>query len=141
VHAFDDAEPNGRRDHLWERDVVEAFLQSDPSRLRYYKEFEVAPNGYWIDLDITPGPLSDLKSNLQRSVWMDSAKKTWAAELAIPMKALTTNFDPTAVWRANFYRVEGGAEPRFYSAWQPTRSPQPNFHVPSAFGKLRFARK
>jgi alpha-galactosidase len=141
LHMFEDAQPNGRRDHLWDGDVAEAFLQPDPSRPRYYKEFEVAPNGYWIDLDITPGPLSDLKSNLQRSVWLDPATKMWAAELAIPMKALTTNFDPLAAWRANFYRVEGDTEPRFYSAWQPTNSPQPNFHVPSAFGKLRFARK
>jgi hypothetical protein len=54
------------------------------------------------------------------------------------MTALTANFDPAAVWRANFYRVEGPQEPRFYSAWQPTHTPQPNFHVPSAFGKLRF---
>jgi len=59
--------------------------------------------------------------------------------LAIPMKALTAHFDPAAVWRANFYRIEGSKEPRFYMAWQPTRTSTPNFHVPSAFGKLRFA--
>jgi alpha-galactosidase len=39
----------------------------------------------------------------------------------------------------NFYRVEGPQEPRAYLAWRPTKTPQPNFHVPSAFGKLRFA--
>src|SRR5579884_2279301 len=82
VHVFDDAEANGRRDHLWDGDVAEAFLQPDPSHPRYYKEFEVAPNGFWIDLDITPGPLSDLKSNLKRSVWLDPRNKAWAAELA-----------------------------------------------------------
>jgi alpha-galactosidase len=139
LNLFPDAESNGRRDHLWDRDVAEAFLQPDPSRPRYYKEFEVAPNGFWIDLDITPGPLSDLKSNLQRSVWLDENNKTWVAELAIPMKALVSHFDPHSVWRANFYRIEGTEEPRSYFAWQPTRSPQPNFHVPSAFGKLRFS--
>ncbi len=63
----------------------------------------------------------------------------WTAELAIPLKALTPNFDPKAIWRANFYRVEGKKEPRTYMAWQPTGSPEPNFHVPSAFGRLRFA--
>jgi len=92
----------------------------------------------WIDLNIFPGGLSDLKSGLQRSVWLDSNSHTWAAELAIPMAALTTDFDSNAVWRVNFYRVEGRAEPRFYSAWQATNTPQPNFHVPEAFGKLRF---
>src|SRR5215470_1803736 len=26
LHVFTDSDPNGRRDHLWERDVAEAFL-------------------------------------------------------------------------------------------------------------------
>jgi alpha-galactosidase len=139
LYSFSDAEPNGRRDHLWDRDVAEAFLQPDPSRARFYKEFEVSPNGMWIDLDISPKGLADLKSGLQRSVFLDERAGIWTAELAIPLKALTSNFDSNAVWRANFYRIEGTKEPRTYLAWQPTGSPQPNFHVPSAFGKLRFA--
>ena len=139
LNLFSESDPSGRRDHLWDRDVAEAFLQPDPSRPRFYKEFEVAPNGMWIDLDISPGPLADLKSGLQRSVWLDEAHHYWAAELAIPMRALTSRFDPRSVWRANFYRVEGKREPRSYLAWRPTNTPQPNFHVPSAFGKLRFA--
>jgi len=141
LFVFEDSDANARRDHLWDRDVAEAFLQPDPSRPRYYKEFEVSPNGMWIDLDIFPDGLSDLKSGLTRSVWLDSEERTWAAEVAIPMKALTADFDPAAVWRANFYRAEGAHEPRFYSAWQPTGTPQPNFHVPAAFGKLRFAER
>ena len=139
LYVFSDADPNGRRDHLWERDVAEAFLQPDPSRQPYYREFEVSPNGMWIDLDISPGGLADLKSGMRRSVILDEKSKLWTAELAIPMRALTQNFDPTAIWRANFYRVEGNQEPRAYLAWQPTGTPQPNFHVPTKFGMLRFA--
>ena len=139
LHLFADAEPNGRRDRLWDRDVAEAFLQDDPTRTRYYKEFEVSPNGFWIDLDISPGGLKDLISGLQRSVWLDKSTHTWTAELAIPMESLTAHFDPAAVWRVNFYRVEGVKEPRSYFAWQPTNTPQPNFHVPSAFGRMRFS--
>lgn len=138
LYVFQDADPNGRRDHLWDRDVAEAFLQPDPSQPRAYKEFEVSPNGFWIDLDISPSGDKDLKSGLRRSVWLDENSHRWAAELAIPMSVLTQHFDPTAVWRTNFYRVEGPKEPRAYLAWQPTNSPEPNFHVPSAFGKLRF---
>jgi alpha-galactosidase len=141
LFVFDDSDPNGRRDHLWDRDVAEAFLQPDPSRPPYYREFEISPNGMWIDLDIFPGGLSDLKSGLERSVWLDKERGTWAAELAIPTQARAPKFDPAAVWRANFYRVEGPTEPRFYSAWQATNTPQPNFHVPAVFGKLRFAGK
>ena len=140
LNIFRDSDANGRRDHLWDRDVAEAFLQPDPSRARYYKEFEVSPNGMWIDLDISPGPLQDLKSGLSRSVVLQEKAKTWVAELAIPFKALTADFDPGAIWRANFYRVEGTTEPRSYLAWQPTNSPEPNFHVPTAFGKLKFKR-
>jgi alpha-galactosidase len=139
LFLFEDSDPDGRRDYLWDRDVAEAFLQPDPSRERFYREFEVSPNGMWVDLDIFPGGRADLKSGLQRSVVLDEKSRTWTAELAIPMKSLTANFDPAAVWRANFYRVEGSKEPRAYLAWQPTNTPQPNFHVPQAFGKLRFA--
>ena len=137
--VFPDAEPNGRRDQLWDRDVAEAFLQPDRSRLRRYKEFEVSPNGLWIDLDIAPDEKRDLKSGLNRRVTLDERSKIWTAELAIPMKCLVARFDPTDTWKANFYRVEGSEEPRFYSAWCPTGTPSPNFHVPEAFGELVFA--
>ena len=182
LFVFDDSDPNGRRDHLWDRDVAEAFLQppdavptsahvapdalvrggeqSSPrgaslrgtgegarahmdsggaeSSLKYYKEFEVAPNGMWIDLDISPSGLADLKSGMTRSVHVDEKRKIWSAELAIPMKSITRNFDAHSTWRVNFYRVEGKTEPRKYMAWQPTMTPEPNFHVPEKFGVLRF---
>jgi alpha-galactosidase len=137
--VFSDAEPNGRRDQLWDRDVAEVFLQPDPAHLLRYKEFEVSPNGFWIDLDIAPGEKHDLKSGLRRRIMLNEAAKTWVAELALPMKCLVERFDPAAAWRVNFFRVEGSAEPRFYSAWRPTRTPAPNFHVPEAFGELVFA--
>jgi alpha-galactosidase len=139
LFLFEDSDSNGRRDHLWDRDVAEAFLQPDPAREHYYREFEVSPNGMWIDLDIFPGGLADLKSGMKRSVYLDEKAHRWAAELAIPISAVTPHFDPKAVWRANFYRVEGEKEPRAYLAWRPTGTPEPNFHVPAAFGRLRFA--
>ncbi len=138
ITVFPDAEPNGRRDQLWDRDVAEVFLQPDPSNPKRYKEFEVSPNGFWIDLDIAPGEKQDMKSGLRRRVILEEAKKTWVAELALPMKCLVDRFDPAATWRVNFYRVEGATEPRFYSAWRPTGTPAPNFHVPEAFGELVF---
>jgi len=138
LHVFEDAESNGRRDHLWERDVVEAFLQPDATRERFYKEFEVSPNGMWIDLNIFPGGRSDLKSGLQRSVFLDEVRPQWAAELAIPLASLSSKVGLGMIWRANFYRVEGRQEPRRYLAWRPTQTPAPNFHVPGAFGILRF---
>jgi alpha-galactosidase len=92
----------------------------------------------WIDLDISPGAKPDLKSGMTRSVHLDEKTHRWTAELAIPLRAITPNFNPHAVWRVNFYRIEGKEEPRGYYAWQPTHTPQPNFHVPAAFGRMRF---
>jgi len=138
ITVFPDAEPNGRRYQLWDRDVAEVFLQPDPSNLRRYKEFEISPNGQWIDLDIAPGEKHDLKSGMKRRVALCEAAREWIAELAIPMKCLTAEFNVVAKWRVNFYRVEGASEPRFYSAWRPTGTAVPNFHVPEAFGELAF---
>ena len=140
LFVFQDAPPNERRDHLWDRDVAEAFLQPPPLTGRNYKELEVAPNGLWIDLEISPTGLADLKSGVERSVYVNEKQRIWTAELAIAMPSLTPHFDPAQPWRANFYRVEGKIEPRQYMAWQPTHTPQPNFHVPESFGVLSFER-
>jgi alpha-galactosidase len=139
ITVFADADARGWRDQLWDRDVCEVFLQPDPAEARRYLEFEVAPNGFWIDLGIGPGEKRDLQSGMRRRVKMDEGTKRWTAVLALPMKSLTARFDPAAVWRVNVFRVEGAVEPRFYSAWRATGTPQPNFHVPEAFGRLEFA--
>jgi hypothetical protein len=138
---FEDSEPNGRRDHLWDRDVVEVFFQPNGSDPRSYSEFEVSPNGFWIDLDIAPGEKRNLKSGLRRRVTVDEKNQIWRAELALPMNRLTTKFNSATPWRVNFFRVEGAHEPRFYSAWRPTGTSTPSFHVPEAFGKLEFESK
>ena len=138
LYVFPDARADGWRDELWERDVAEAFLQPDASDPRVYKELEVSPNGFWIDLNIAHGEKQEMRSGLRRRVIQNPAALTWTAELAVPMRSLTPKFDPKQSWRANFFRVEGKTEPRFYSAWSPTMTPAPNFHVPEAFGHLVF---
>ncbi len=138
LHVFPDARADGWRDQLWERDVAEAFLQPEATDARAYKELEVSPNGYWIDLNIANGEKEEMRSGLRRRVAQDAAARTWTGELAVPMRSLTPAFDPKRSWRANFFRVEGKTEPRFYSAWSPTFTQAPNFHVPEAFGHLIF---
>jgi alpha-galactosidase len=140
ITVFPDSDPSGRRDHLWDRDVAEVFLQPDPSHPRRYFEFEISPNGFWIDLDIHPNEKLEPHSGLRRRVHRHDAEKIWLAELAIPISSMIPSFDPGSFWRVNFFRVEGPTEPRFYSSWRPTRTPEPNFHVPSAFAPLVFSR-
>jgi alpha-galactosidase len=138
IDVFTDSEPNGRRDKLWDRDVAEVFLQPDRFGEKYYKEFEISPNGQWLDLDITPKGLTHIASGMRSRVSINEATREWAADLVIPMAALTPQFDPAQVWRVNFFRCEGLDPERFYSAWQPTGTPEPSFHVPHKFGSLRF---
>ena len=140
LDLFRDSDPNGRRDELWDRDVAEVFLQSDRFGEKYYKEFEVSPNGLWLDLDITPQGKAHIASGMQSRVALDQDARVWTAELAVPIAAITSNFQPDQPWRVNFFRCEGRAPGRFYAAWQPTGTPQPNFHVPQKFGTLRFQR-
>jgi alpha-galactosidase len=139
LDVFPDADPNGRRDELWDRDVAEAFLQPDRFGEKYYKEFEVSPNGQWLDLDITPPGLTHITSCLRARVEVDQASRVWTAELAIPIASITSEFDPARSWRVNFFRCEGLGPNRYYSAWQPTETEVPNFHVPQKFGWLVFA--
>jgi alpha-galactosidase len=136
IWVFDDSDPNGRRDGLWDRDVAEAFLQADDFGSRNYKEFEVSPNGFWVDLQISEEPRRDLKSGLRCTARIDQSARRWSAQMAIPMRSLTPNFDPTKSWRANFFRAEGKDPSRAYLAWRATHTPQPQFHVPAAFGSL-----
>ena len=140
---FSDSDPDGRRYQLWDRDVAEVFLQPDPSAPHRYWEFEIAPNGMWIDLNIDldnkpPGHNGDPHSGMKSRVRVDEKERIWIAEVALPMKILAPDFDPHKDWRLNLFRVEGQSEPRFYSSWQPTNTPKANFHVPEAFGNLNF---
>ena len=138
LNVFPDADPNGRRNELWDRDVAEVFLQPDRFGEKYYKEFEVSHNGQWLDLDINPSGLSQITSGMKSRVNRDEAAKTWTAELAIPMAVITSEFDPAQSWRINFFRCEGLDPNRYYSSWQPTETQTPNFHVPQKFGRLIF---
>ena len=139
IYVFPEA--NTRRDQLWLRDVAEVFIQPDTDGPRHYREFEISPNGNWLDLDINEGRKSDLLCDLRRKVTVDVLARVWVAELAIPMSCLTGRFHPEATWRINFFRVEGPEPTRFYSTWRPTHTPRPNFHVPEVFGELRFSSK
>jgi Carbohydrate-binding family 9 len=129
---------NMRVDRLWERDVAEVFIQPTSTMPHRYKEFEISPNGNWIDLDIAPGTGEDLHCPLTATASVDARQKLWIGKLSIPMQCLTSHFDPQSIWRVNFFRVEGREPQRFYSAWHPTHTPKPNFHVPEVFGVLRF---
>jgi len=129
---------NQRQPQLWNRDVAEVFLQAPEESGHHYTELEISPNGNWLDLKIADKQTLDLNASLKSRVHVDAKQNAWTAELAVPIASLTAHFDPTVTWRVNFFRVEGPEPNRFYSSWQPTNTPQPNFHVPQVFATLKF---
>jgi hypothetical protein len=136
IYAYEGRQ--GRRDRLWLRDVAEIFIQPEPNEIRNYKEFEISPNGDWLDLEIAPSRKLILECDLKTRVDVDAQAHVWTAELGIPLEKLTLRFDPGVSWRANVFRIEGEEPGRFYSAWQPTHTSVPNFHVPECFAELCF---
>jgi hypothetical protein len=128
---------------LWDWDVVEAFLGSDYSHKGHYYEFEVSPQGEWVDLDIDRDSprLEDgwrWNSGFAVKARVDAAKKIWYGEMRIPLKSIDRR--PPALgleMRINFYRCQGADPHRKYVAWQPTHAE--TFHVPEAFGRMRLA--
>jgi hypothetical protein len=126
-----------RRDKLWMRDVAEVFIQRGADELRRYREFEISPNGDWLDLEIYAGEKSFIMCDLKSRVVCTTHE--WIAEMAVPMHCLTPEFNPDETWRLNLFRIEGCEPHRFYSAWRPTYTLQPNFHVPEQFGELCFS--
>jgi hypothetical protein len=127
---------------MWDRDVCEIFIAPDPAEPRKYFEFEIAPNGEWIDLTI------DLTSGTRETDWnyasgMRSAAKIERGEVLMAIKVEWRSFGRTPkvgeTWLGNLFRCVGRDPDRGYLAWQPTLTPEPAFHVPEKFGKFVFA--
>ena len=127
---------------LWDRDVCEIFLAPDLSQPERYFEFEAAPTGEWIDLAIHWKPDAretdwDFYSGMTAAAQIEKNKVTIA--MRIPWVEWIHKPQRGERWRVNLYRCVGSGENRGYLAWQPTRTKEPAFHVPQAFGGLVFA--
>ena len=128
---------------LWKWDVAEVFIGSDFKNIRRYKEFEISPQGEWIDLDIDlDAPRHEdgwvWNSGFQSAARIDPSAKIWYAYMRIPYKAVDTREAvPGNTLRVNFFRSQGARPTRKSIVWQPTL--RPTFHVPEVFGTLRLA--
>lgn len=126
---------------LWDRDVCEIFLAPDPANPGRYFEFEAAPTGEWVDLGITITPTGretdwDFASGLTTTADLKHDQLT--IEMRIPWSESIPKPKPGDAWRVNLFRCVGPEAPERYLAWLPTKTPEPNFHVPEAFGTLVF---
>ena len=126
---------------LWDRDVCEIFLAPDPAHPERYFEFEAAPTGEWVDLGIVVRPTAretdwEFNSGMTTASKLEGDKLT--VGIRIPWSKAIPKPEKGDLWRVNLFRCVGPEAPDRYLAWRPTRAPEPNYHVPEAFGTLRF---
>jgi hypothetical protein len=127
---------------LWEHDVAEIFLGADFEKIWQYREYQVSPQGEWVDLDIDrrqPKPEGGWKwdSGFQVSARIDKERKVWYGAMKIPAASITEKeLKPGFEFRVNYYRIQGPPPERRFIAWRPT-GPSGNHHIPEAFGLLR----
>jgi hypothetical protein len=129
---------------LWNRDVVEVFVNPQPERVNHYYEFEVAPNNQWIDLEIdkdkTPFNNAAWNSGFLQATRVDACRHTWTCEMRIPAGSMGIDkIEADAEWRINFYRIDGPGDDtqRRFLCWSPIPEGR-SFHVPARFGIIRF---
>jgi hypothetical protein len=130
---------------LWNWDVAEVFIGSDFKNILRYREFEVSPQGEWVDLDIDrskshPEDGWKWNSGFQVFARIDSSNKIWYAAMRIPWAAIDPRPPkPGAEFRMNLYLSEGPPKNHKSLTWQPTM--EANFHVPQRFGLLKLESK
>jgi len=125
---------------LWNWDVAELFIGSDFDNIRRYKEFEVSPQGEWVDLDINLD-LPDhtvgwtWNSGFQADARIDAGAKIWYAAMKIPFAALDRRGpSPGETFRANLFRSQGPPDHRQSIAWKAPMAD--TFHTPEKFGLI-----
>jgi hypothetical protein len=135
---------------LYQEDVVEVFIA--PETLRLYYEFEISPLGTIFDARVD-SPDGDRATMHVDRAWdsdglfaaVRSSRRTSRCAavdvlVRIPILSVARSLPgPGDEWRANFFRIDRhpvhGDE---FTAWRPTLRNPADFHVPSAFGILRF---
>ena len=68
---------------------------------------------------------------------------TWTLEYRIPLALLEKYSSVTrpgkgVVWKANFYKIAEVSSNPHYITWSKIDKPKPDFHVPQAFGFIKF---
>jgi hypothetical protein len=125
---------------LWDRDVCEIFLAPNTSKPNNYFEFEAAPNGEWVDLAIQLGP-TERQADEGFQSGMTTMAQVTESQLTVFIRIPWSQAIPKPTrgneWQVNLFRCIGTGTER-YLAWRPTFTPEPNFHVPEAFGWLLF---
>src|SRR5262249_52633584 len=126
---------------LWNWDVAEVFVGSDFKDIKRYKEFELSPQGEWIDLDIDlHNPHHEggwtWNSGFEVSARIDRATHVWYGAMRIPYSTIDNRAPvPGNSLRVNLFRSQGPLPNTQQITWQAPMSD--SFHVPERFGLLK----
>lgn len=139
-----------RDDPLYDEDVVEVFVA--PETPTVYYEVEVSPLATIFDarIESPDGRRATMRADPDwhalglfaavRRLAVAGREATVDTLLRIPFDDLGRHPRDGETWRANLFRIDRhpihGDE---YSAWCPTMKDPADFHVPAAFGSVRFA--
>lgn len=139
-----DPQRDSETNELWNWDVAEVFIGTGFTNIRKYKEFEISPQGEWVDLDIDldrehPEEGWTWTSGCLAAARIDLSHKTWYGFIRVPYSAVDHRpAAPGNLLRVNFYRGQGPESNHCEIAWQPTHAA--TFHVPESFGLLKFVK-
>ncbi|HET7214816.1 MAG TPA: carbohydrate-binding family 9-like protein [Terriglobia bacterium] len=146
LNIYEGENPAVEKWGLWDRDVVEAFLNPQPERVNHYYEFEVSPNNLSIDLEINKdqSPFNDANwdSHFDHATHIDAAHHIWTAEFRIPVSSMgAKGIFAGAEWRLNLFRCDGPGndQQRRFLSWSKILE-GPSFHVPTRFGIVQFVK-
>ncbi len=131
---------------LWEWDDFELYIGSNFEKINLYQEFEVSPQGEFLDLDIN-SEIPRAGHNDER-LWnsgfvvkarVDQVNKIWYAEIRVPISEIDKRVPAAGnEFRVNIYRLQGPQDNRDFLAWRPTGVWNP--HHPEVFGIMRLTK-
>ena len=138
-----DPETGSETYRLWEWDCFEVYLGADFADIHRYREFQMSPQGEFLDLDIDatrpkPGHGDERlwDSGMEVKARIDEGEKIWYGEMRIPIASVDRR--PPRVgneMRINLFRQDGKRPQRRFLAWRVTGVWNP--HRPEKFGRLR----
>jgi hypothetical protein len=139
--------PNTQKEtnELWNWDVAEVFLGADFKNIKRYKEFELSPQGEWVDLDINlENPHHEegwtWNSGFEVKARIDPTAHIWYGAMRIPYTAVDPR--PAAAGntlRMNLFRSQGPPPHQQAVTWQAPMNE--TFHTPERFGLIRLVQK
>lgn len=107
--------------------------------------FQRIPRKDSVALDPADLQRIQVATTLPRNVEPEATAPTvWCVEYRLPLDILTKHFPalaqpaPGVRWMANFYKCADDSSHPHWLTWNPVNRPQPDFHVPTDFGRIEF---